>query len=70
MLTAAGAGGQLLELGVVVEGSLLSALIDSGASHNFISESLAKKLSLTVIECETMTVRLATGIQVYSVNSV
>lgn len=55
---------QLLELGVRINQEGFAALIDSGATHNFISQQAVEKAGLNLIETNVMEVKLATCIRV------
>ena len=51
----------MLELGVVVCGLDVRALVDSGATHNFIAASMVKRAKLCTSRADEMTVVLADG---------
>lgn len=50
---------RLLEVPVDLLGQRIVALIDCGATHNFISEDLVANLGLDAIECKPLRVTLA-----------
>ena len=49
-------------------GAAAVALIDSGASHNFVSSAFAVRHRLSVSSAERMSVRLATGVAVDTIS--
>ena len=53
-----------LQIGVTIGSAVFSALLDSGSSHSFISETAARRTGLPISARPRMTATVATGEQV------
>lgn len=53
--------GNTMRVEMVIEGISVTALIDSGSTHNFIDTEIAESLGLKVQECPSLQVAVANG---------